>query len=321
MQNKNNISLMLDSGAFSAWMAQKEIPIADYGKFVCEYMNDFDLVVNLDVIPGKFGQKNITPQELQDSVNKGFDNYKTLLSMGIPREKLIHVFHQGEDFTYLSQMTDEMDYIGISPGNDRTTAEKKVWLDQCMKYVLDKNGNPKVKFHGFGITSLHLIYRYKWYSVDSTTWVVNGKFGRILYPKTKFGAFTYKESPIIIPISKESPDKYQDDHYKSLSSIEQAKVKAYLKERNFSIKSVSSRCISRDRANMRFFLDMEQTLDKTKIYFAGNFVLLSKLSREIKTMKMSWGVTNQYKRLGSYYHKKYLLKLVELKDYVKSLKL
>ncbi len=76
--------------------------------------------------------------------------------------------------------------------------------------------------------------------------------------------------------------------------------------------SRSHRAILRDRANARFFVDLENNLN-TRVYLAGNFPMLHKMEREFALMDYCLKVTDQYKRLGSYYHKDYLLKLLELK--------
>jgi len=309
---REDVSLMLDSGAFSAWMKQEKIPVEDYGKFLQKHGNDFDLIVNLDVIPGKFGQKEIPEEEMIKSIEEGWHNYYTLIDMGVPKSKLLHVFHQGEPFHYLERMADEMEYIGISPANDRTTKEKKRWLDDCMKYVVDSKGKVKVKFHGFGMTSLHLIWRYPWFSIDSTTWVLVGAMGGVMMPKMKYGRPTYRESPIILPITTKNDIK-KPFHYQNLSEIEQSKVQRYFKERGFDVKGLEEDGLERDRANMRFFLDLEQTLTDTKVYFAGNFPMLHKMEREFKTMDQALKISDKWRRLGSYYHQNYLLKLLDLK--------
>lgn len=311
-KGRTDVSLMLDSGAFSAWMKQKKISVKDYGKFVMEHVNDFDLIINLDVIPGKFGQKAIPKDEMIKSIEEGWNNYYYLVDQGVPKNKILHVFHQGEPFHYLEKMADEMEYIGVSPANDRTTAEKKKWLDDCMVYIIDKKGQPKVKFHGFGMTSLHLIWRYPWFSIDSTTWVLVGAMGGVMMPKTRYGRYSYRESPIIIPITTKNDIK-KPNHYQNLSEIEQSKVQRYFKERGFKVEELEEDGLERDRANMRFFLDLEQTLERTKVYFAGNFPMLHKMEREFKTMDQALKISDKWRRLGSYYHKSYLLKLLDLK--------
>lgn len=309
-KGRTDTSIVCDSGAFSAWTKQTKIPVEDYGNFILKNLDWFDLIINLDVIPGKWGQKEIPEEELESAIKEGWDNYHTLIGMGIPENKLMHIFHQGEPFHYLERMMKEMDYIGISPANDRTTTEKKVWLDQCKKIVAPK-GKPLVKTHGFGMTSLNLIWRFPFHSIDSTTWVLAGAMGGLIIPKTKFGRYTYKETPITIPITTKngSNDK---KHYQNLSEIEKSKVTRYLKERGFNPKEIEEDGLARDRANAQFFLDLEREL-KVRVYLAGNFPMLHKIEREFKLMDKALETTDQYKRLGSYYHKSYLLKLLEIK--------
>ncbi len=311
IKGRDDVALMMDSGAYSAWVKQTKIDVKEYGKFILKHIDEFDLIINLDVIPGKWGQKEIPKKEMEKAIKEGWDNYYTLIDMGIPANRLIHIFHQGEPFHYLEKMIKEMEYIGISPANDRTTAEKKVWLDQCKKYVAPK-GKALIKTHGFGMTSLHLIWRFPFFSIDSTTWVLVGAMGGVMMPKMKFGRPTYKESPIILPITTKNDIK-KPFHYQNLSEIEQSKVQKYFNERGFDVKDLEKDGIERDRANMRFFLDLEKTLEKTKVYFAGNFPMLHKMEREYATMDQALKITDKWRRLGSYYHQSYLLKLLDLK--------
>lgn len=158
---------MLDSGAFSAWTKKINIDLDEYIDFCLQHLDYIDYVINLDVIPGEFGQKALPVEEIERSASEGWANYEYMTKQGIPKEKLIHIFHQGEDFKWLEKIVDAMPYIGLSPANDRSTSEKMQWLDDCMKYVCDDKGYPKVKWHGFAVTSLRLMFRYPWYSVDS----------------------------------------------------------------------------------------------------------------------------------------------------------
>jgi hypothetical protein len=214
-------------------------------------------------------------------------------------------------------MIDEMGYIGISPANDRTTSEKIQWLNECMKYVSYKDGTAKIKFHGFAVTSLPLISKYPWYSVDSTSWVTFGKYGQILYPRTVKGVFDYSKPPYVISISNKSPniDK-KGKHFFSLSGIEQEYLLDYLSNIGIPFEKAQSNCIYRDRVNMAFYINVEKFLkDKNdvKIYFAGNFPMLTKIGREFKTRQMALSLTDSYNRLCSFYYKKYAIKTFKLK--------
>jgi len=56
-----------------------------------------------------------------------------------------------------------------------------VWLDRVWsRYLVDGSGRPRIKVHGFGITSDKMIERYPWHSVDSSLWIQSASFGMIV---------------------------------------------------------------------------------------------------------------------------------------------
>lgn len=233
---QNDISLILDSGAFSAWTKKVQIDIDEYIKFCKENLKYIDYIVNLDVIPGSPGQKNLPAIEIERSASKGYQNYFYMVKAGLPKKKIIHVFHQGEDFKWLKKMVSEMEYIGLSPANDRTTPEKIVWLDLCMRYVLDKEGMPLVKFHGFAVTSLTLMVRYPWYSVDSASWVMASRMGGIYVPRKRNGRWIYDENSWKIVVSSRSPAQQNaGEHYNSLPKVVQKEIFSYLEDKGYKI--------------------------------------------------------------------------------------
>lgn len=234
MISPKRISLILDSGAFSAWTKQIAINLDDYIQFCLSNLFCLDYIVNLDVIPGRFGQKNIPPDERERSAFSGWRNYRYMLSKGIPVDKLIHVFHQGEDFKWLIRMVKEISYIGLSPANDRTTSEKMQWLDECMNYVTDKQGLPLVKFHGFAVTSLRLMLRYPWYSVDSTSWVMHSRMGSVLVPRYRNGKWIYNEDSWKVSVSTRSPNRKDvGKHIDSFEFVQKKLILKYFQEKGY----------------------------------------------------------------------------------------
>lgn len=230
------ISLFLDSGAFSAWSLGKEVNLDDYIAYCLEHMDKVEAIANLDVIPGRPFQK-ITPADIENSAKQGWENYERMLAAGIPKDKLIHIFHQGEDFKWLKRMVDEIPYIGLSPANDKTTAQKEAWLDECMQYVLDANGYPRVKFHGFAVTSLRLMLRYPWYSVDSTTWNVYARYGAILVPHYRKGQWIYDERAMTVFVSSRSTKKGDPSsvHIETMRPKERDIVLEYIHSKGYKL--------------------------------------------------------------------------------------
>ena len=177
MLPQNGRSLLIDSGAFSAWNSGASIDLTEYAEWCLGHLEDVDVFVNLDVIPGRPGH-HPSSVEVEESAKRGWKNYHFMVRRGIPPEKLIHVFHQGESWKWLEMMLD-LPYIGLSPANDRSTRDKCLWLERCMEVVTDKEGMPLNKWHGFAVTSPDLMSRFPWYSVDSATWGMAAVWGKI----------------------------------------------------------------------------------------------------------------------------------------------
>jgi hypothetical protein len=334
-------NLILDSGAFSAWTKKKQIDLDAYADFALEYLDCFNYIVNLDVIPGEWKQKNMTPEMIEEASIEGWRNYKRLLRKGIPREKLIHVFHQKEDFKWLHKMMDEMDYIGLSPANDHTTDSKLYWLDDCMRHVTNRDGWPIIRFHGFGITSIRAIIRYPWYSVDSASWVLFSRYGTLLVPKDD-DQF-YSKPPFTIFVGQGSPERRQaGKHFEQFTPNYQKYILKYIESKGFTFEQVSEDHRQRDLLNLCFYLDLQslrpewpwpfrklnhsllhedtRTTEFVKfpperfyLYFAGNFPQMKdpKLERECRDFVLArhW----EYNRLGSFYFRKDIQTLVDMK--------
>lgn len=223
-------SLMIDSGAFTVWNKGESIDLDAYISFCKEHIDVLDVIVALDVIPGKPGKKH-TRENVDKSCAQGWENYKKMIKGGLPVEKVVPVFHQGDDFTWLRKyVTEGVPYIGISPANDRTSHQRQMWLDNCMPFVCNQKGMPIVKFHGFAVTSIPLILRYPWYSVDSASWLKFAIYGAILIPRlTPAGTWDYLAgSREIFFSTKSSKQKEHGKHYDNLSKNSRVCVERYL---------------------------------------------------------------------------------------------
>lgn len=174
-------SIMLDSGAFSAWSNRAFINFDLYIKYCIENGGWIDFFVNLDVIP---------TDENRDTVTEGFRNYDKFVDKltrnGIKKDKIIHVFHEGEDPSILEKMISEynIDYIGISPitvkGVDIDHINK--WLDS-ISHVALRDGAPRAKYHAFGVGATKVLDYFPFYSADSTTWATSANLGYISVPQ------------------------------------------------------------------------------------------------------------------------------------------
>ncbi len=163
--------LLIDSGAFTAWTKGKAVDIEEYIRFAKRTMASYPCeahVINLDVIPGRFGVPP-TKEEKRESAERGWANYERLRAAGLP---VIHVFHMGEDFEWLHRLKASSDYIGISPANDASVKARIAWLAKVFSII-----KTDVRAHAFGFTALSALTRFPFFSADSSSWNSAQRYG------------------------------------------------------------------------------------------------------------------------------------------------
>lgn len=200
--NDNQINLWLDSGAFSCWMKGETITVEEYIKYIKRYKEYIANYVVLDVIPG-IPSRAPTAEESDIGARATYSNYCKMRDAGLDP---IPVYHQGEDWKWLEKylVDEEVDYIGVSCDKQLDASTRRLrlqWLDRIFTRVTNEEGEPLVKIHGFAITSIPLMYRYPFYSCDSTTWSLIGSYGFILCPVYVAGIPDYSREPEMVHIS------------------------------------------------------------------------------------------------------------------------
>ena len=227
--NKYAVSLLCDSGAFSAWTRNESIDLAAYIKFVQEYKHLLWQYVCLDVIPGRLHERR-TPEQLEAGAMASYRNLQIMKDAGL---RPIPVFHQQEDFKWLDKMLkDGEDYIGISPLDDTDRRSQVKWMDQCFSVLTDSKGYPLVKTHGFGTTHPLLMFRYPWSSADSTTWVLTPAYGQIYVPVYEEGRPNYHAPPMRVIMSGEprASAASNKNQFDMLGPRQQDTVRQFLQE-------------------------------------------------------------------------------------------
>ena len=155
LQEYKDLSVIIDSGAFSAWNHGKVIDIKAYVHFAKNLPKDW-IKVSLDVIP-KTGS---TSQEIEKCCDASVENF--LFLQKELKEGVLPVFHYGENFKYLRKYLDYTNYVGLSPANDTMEKTKREFLTKCFKFL-----GTKVKTHGFGYSSFGGLTLFPFYSCDS----------------------------------------------------------------------------------------------------------------------------------------------------------
>jgi len=160
-----NTKVFLDSGAFSAFTQGVKIDISKY----CDYCHK-----NKDII--------LYPSVL-DAIGDYRGTYHNQMEMERQGVKPLPCYHYGEPPEVLEHYIANYPYITIGGMVPISTPQLILWLDEIWeRYLTHADGTPKIKVHGFGLTSLPLMFRYPWYSVDSSTWVQWAANGMILLP-------------------------------------------------------------------------------------------------------------------------------------------
>lgn len=163
--------VFLDSGAFSAYTKGIEVDLPAY----CAYIhNNADIIETVD---------GVQCASVLDGIGDPLKTYQNQMQMEAYGVRPLPCFHYGEDERYLEHYIANYNYITIGGMVPISTPQLIHWLDRIWeRYLCDPSGNPKVRVHGFGLTSLPLMKRYPWYSVDSSTWVMWSANGMLLVP-------------------------------------------------------------------------------------------------------------------------------------------
>ena len=142
-RHNKGLKTFVDSGAFSAHTKGAEIDVDAYIEYLNAYDDTISICAQLDKIPGEFGKPK-TKEQLLEAPELSWENYLYMYPKMKSPEKLLPIFHQGEDFKHLHRMLNhepKIEYMGISPANDLTTASKERWINECFK-IIKASKNP-----------------------------------------------------------------------------------------------------------------------------------------------------------------------------------
>lgn len=226
-RTKNKVDLFLDSGAFSAWTQGIKIDIKEYIKFIKKNKELFTVYANLDVIGIGGKQPNLLTAE------KTLENQRIMEKAGLSP---LPCFHFGEPFSFLQDYVEQYDYLALGVAGN--SGKKLIpWLNNCFsKYICGEDGMPKIKIHGFAVTSLEIMIRYPWYSVDSTSWALTGGMGSIYVPRRKKGEWIYNENSWKIAVSNRSPSRKEAGrHLDSLSPEALVEIVSYITAKGYKL--------------------------------------------------------------------------------------
>lgn len=214
--NKNT-NVFFDSGAFSVKSYNSEpISIDNYIEFIKKYEPYMSVYANLDVI----GDADAT-----------WENQWKMEAAGLNPLPIYHA--ATDDVKYLKRCMDNYEYFAVGGIAHNPNMQERIRvLDKCWHYIVDDQGKPQNKIHGLGLAAPQLIYRYPWYSIDTSSYMDYGQYGIIIMPKKRANGFDYNTAPVKVFVTARSPKKAKDGtHFDNLSRAEQDAVLEYLHDR------------------------------------------------------------------------------------------
>lgn len=232
--------VFLDSGAFSAFTLNKKVDIHAYCRYIHENADIIEVASVLDGIGD--------PQ-------KTYENQVYMESLGV---RPLPCFHYGEDERYLEYYLSRYEYITIGGMVPISNNQLFYWLDRIWeRYLCDSAGRPRLKVHGFGLTSAPLMERYPWYSVDSSSWVQIGAHGNIFMPE--FGTLAF---------STQSPNaKVENQHIDTLPPIMREAVERRLIEQGYDPQRLKEVTYARWAYNAWAYAELGRQLNTKPLIF------------------------------------------------------
>ena len=212
--------LCLDSGAYSIWNESYKkgtiLSDADLRKYMDEY--------------AAFVKENIATLTLYINVDLPFSPSKTYENQKYLEKEHglspLPVVHPGENISWLKKYVDEgYPYVGIGCMG-ASTVGKQTWIkatgDPFFNFICDTpNKLPRIKTHAFAAASPEIFVKYPWFSVDSASWVIYGKYGGIIIPKKTKGKYDYSIAPYLIKTSwKNHHINIQGTHIDNITGIQ-----------------------------------------------------------------------------------------------------
>lgn len=221
--------LLIDSGAFSVHKSGKTVDLNEYIQFLNNNHEYLDYYIQLDDIPGKWGEQK-TIEQITESPKKSWNNYLYMIEKLVEPQKLLPVFHQGENFSYLEQMlefrntnNEPIAYICLSSNKELPTKDRLLFYKKCYE-IIHKSSNPNVKIHSLGTQSKIQCESFPFTSSDATSWILTAANGNIY---TKFGTILVS-------------DMQSGDKHNILNDVGIDVFKQYVESKGYTVEELSN---------------------------------------------------------------------------------
>jgi hypothetical protein len=190
----DGIALFLDSGAYSAYTQGKPIDVYAYIDFIKSHLDDIDVYASLDVIGSAEGT---------------WKNQEIMEAAGL---RPMPVYHAKEPVEYLHRCLDNYEYFALGDiAQAHHGSTRWSFFDRCFDIICaTPDRTPRRKVHGFGVFGARHLWRYPWYSVDSTSWKIQAANGKVYVPyRDASGAFVYDQRYELVTLSSRATAEAQ----------------------------------------------------------------------------------------------------------------
>lgn len=251
--------IMVDSGSFTAYTKGVHIDIDDYLKFIDEIGDYVTVFVAVDDVPDPMNMD-------YNKAKTTWDNYLYMVERIRPelRDKLIPVFHYGEDFKWLRNMLEyrhpdgsPIKYIGLAISLEGTKKVRINWGRECMR-VIHESSNPNVMTHAFGVGVKSVLDNITVTSTDATSWVKRAAYGMIAVDDKS------------IHVSEVMKAKADDRSLSQQSKALQEDVLKRIKQRGFTLEELEQDSGKRAEFNILDTLDWVAKLEPHNTTFKND---------------------------------------------------
>lgn len=258
-------TILLDSGAFTAWSRGAEVLLEDLIKAYDNMLNSYlahnveFYLINLDKIPGSPG-RTADQAEIDYCVQVSDYNFNILRARY--GERVLPVFHQNESESRLHEVAAMAPYICVSPRNDVPERDRVRWS----KEVHAKLSN-HTKTHGLATTGVKMMTEVSWFSVDSAAWIFMTTTGSVL--------MCVNGKLKMIGISERSSARHEMDyHYWNVSDVVREELAARIEYHGLTIEKLNNNLNTRILLTI---LEVNYWLENHHGFLPNNFTGLFEL--------------------------------------------
>ena len=238
---RDGVQIFLDSGAFSAFTMGVDVDLKAYCRYIQE---NGDIIEKID---------DAILASVLDGIGDPLKTYENQMEMERNGVRPLPCFHYGEDERYLDYYANNYSYITLGGMVPISTPQLYHWLDRIWeKHLTDGAGRPKVRVHGFGLTTMKLVERYPWFSVDSSSWVQTARTGgMMMYPDARS-----------LQVSSQSPmRKVEGQHIDSMPAVQREALEQRFRELGVDTQRMRDTYLSRWAYNIWIFGKLGELYD------------------------------------------------------------